>query len=217
MVVLDDVHHLDAGPSLDSLVTLVGHVRGTTQIALAGRSMPMPLARIRSRARALEIGVDGLALTHEDARSLLRAAGANLPDEDADELARRTEGWAAGLYLAALCRTRDSPSPTDALSGGKDRLIADYLRFELLSRLPQRDLTFLNRTAVLDRMCGPLCDAVLAETGSTEQLELLRRENLFLVPLDGRGHWYRYHPLFRDLLAGNARCRRDTRPVESRR
>jgi LuxR family maltose regulon positive regulatory protein len=202
VLVLDDVHHLEAGPSLDSLVTLVGHVRGTTQIALAGRSMPLPLARIRTQGRALEIGMDGLAFTQDGARSLLRAAGANLPDDEADELARRTEGWAAGLYLAALARTRDSPSATAGLVDGEDRLIADYLRFELLSRLSQRDLAFLNRTAVLDRMCGPLCDVVLQDTGSAERLELLRTENLFLVPLDGQAHWYRYHPLFRDLLRG---------------
>ncbi|HLM07769.1 MAG TPA: LuxR C-terminal-related transcriptional regulator [Blastococcus sp.] len=200
VVVLDDVHHLEPGPSLDALVTLVGHVRGTTQIALAGRSMPVPLARIRTQGRVLEIGADALAFPPGGARSLLRAAGADLPDDEADELARRTEGWAAGLYLAALARTGNGPSPTEAAADDGDRLIADYLRFELLSRLSQRDLAFLNRTAVLDRMCGPLCDAVLEETGSTQRLEQLRTENLFLVPLDGRAQWYRYHPLFRDLL-----------------
>jgi LuxR family transcriptional regulator, maltose regulon positive regulatory protein len=102
-------------------VTLVGSVRGATQIALAGRSMPMPLARIRTQGRARELGVDGLAFTEDGARSLLRAAGAHLPEAGAEELARRTEGWAAGLYLAALARTQDGPSSATALAGGEPR------------------------------------------------------------------------------------------------
>jgi LuxR family maltose regulon positive regulatory protein len=137
---------------------------------------------------------------------LLRAAGAGLLDREVDQLARRTEGWAAGLYLAALSRTAAGhlAGPPGA---GHDRLVADYLQSELLSRLSPRDLSFLTRTAVLDRLCGPLCDAVLEESGSAAELEHLREENLFLVPLDDRGQWYRYHPLFRDLL--RARLDRD--------
>jgi len=208
VLVVDDVHHLRDGVSLDALTTLVGHVRGTTQIALAGRSMPVPLARQRAQGRAVLIGAESLAFTEDGARSLLRAAGADLPDEQVAELVRRTEGWAAGLYLAALSRTRLRLAAGNDESRG-DRLVAEFLQSELLSGLSPRDLSFLTRTSVLDRLSGPLCDAVLQEPGSADELEHLRDDNLFLVPLDGEGRWYRYHPLFRDLL--RARLDRDGR------
>lgn len=193
VLVLDDVHHLHDGPSLDALVTLVGHVRGRTQIALAGRAMPVPLARDRARGRMIEIGPQDLAFTEDGARALLRAAGVDLPDEDLVALTRRTEGWAAVLYLAAI-----SPSPGKA--AGDHPLVAEYLQSELLAGLSPQDLSFLTRTAVLDRLSGPLCDAVLEEQGSAHALERLQRSNLFLVPLDEEHRWYRYHTLFRDLL-----------------
>jgi LuxR family maltose regulon positive regulatory protein len=199
VLVLDDVHHLRDGPSLDALVTLVGHVRGTTQFALAGRRMPVPLARQRAQGRAVEIGADGLAFSEDGARALLRAAGADVPDLEVAQLARRMEGWAAGLYLAALFRTRLRLVAGTA-AGGEDRLAFDFLQNELLSRLSRKELSFLTRTSVLDRLCGPLCDAVLDQSGSAAELEELQRSNLFLVPLDGQGQWYRYHSLFRDLL-----------------
>jgi len=199
VLALDDVHHLRDGASLDALVTLVGHVRGTTQIALAGRGMPLPLARHRAQGRALELGVESLAFSDEGARSLLRAAGAELPDEELARLARRTEGWAAGLYLAALAHSETRPS-RGLGSDGDYRFIGDFLQSELLSRLSPEDLSFLTRTSVLDRLSGPLCDAVLDQEGSAAELEHLQANNLFIVPLDGSGEWYRYHSLFRDLL-----------------
>src|SRR3954447_2050254 len=199
VLVVDDVHHLEDGASLDALVTLVGHVHGATQLALAGRRMPLPLAAQRAQGRAVGIGTDDLAFTEDGARSLLRAAGADLADEEVVALAHRTEGWAAGLYLAALSRTVRRIGAGPAFPDD-DRLMSDYLQSELLSRLSPRELNFLTRTAVLDRLCGPLCDAVLEETGSTAELEQLEQNNLFLVPLDGRGRWYRYHASFRDLL-----------------
>jgi LuxR family maltose regulon positive regulatory protein len=198
VLVLDDVHHLRDGASLDALVTLVGHVRGTTQIALAGRSMPVSLARQRAQGHAVEIGMQSLAFTEEGARSLLRAAGAELPDAEVARLARHTEGWAAGLYLAALSRT-GLRLATEVRDDG-DRLVADFLQSELLDRLSPQDLSFLTRTSALDRLSGPLCDAVLQESGSATVLEHLQKDNLFLVPLDGERRWYRYHSLFRDLL-----------------
>jgi LuxR family maltose regulon positive regulatory protein len=209
VLVVDDVHHLQDGPALDALVTLVGHVRGTIQIALAGRGMPLPLSRQRAQGRTVEIGVADLTFTEDGARSLLRAAGADLPDGEVAALAQRTEGWAAGLYLAALTRTGTRTGPRIAVAAGDDRLVADYLESELLSRLSPRDLSFLTRTAVLERLSGPLCDALLEEPGSTAELEHLQRDNLFLVPLDAQGRWYRYHSLFRDLL--RARLDRDGR------
>ena len=200
VLVVDDVHHLQDGPSLDALVTLVGHVRGTTQIALAGRGMPVPLARPRAQGRVVDITTDDLAFTADGARTLLAAAGARLPEDEVVALTRRTEGWAAGLYLAALAGSAPVTGRRDARSGWAEGLMADYLDSELLSGLSSRDLSFLTRTSVLDRLSGPLCDAVLQESGSTAVLHRLQRDNLFLTPLDGRHRWYRYHPMFRDLL-----------------
>jgi LuxR family maltose regulon positive regulatory protein len=205
VLVVDDVHHLQDGPSLDALITLVGHARATVQIALAGRGMPVPMARQHAQGRAVEISAEGLAFSEDGARALLRAAGADLPDEEVDALVGRTEGWAAGLYLAALSRA--GPPTGTGSPGNDDRLVTEYLQSELLSRLPARDLTFLTRTAVLDRLSGPLCDAVLGQSGSAAQLEHLQRDNLFLVPLDGQGRWYRYHSLFQEFL--RARVERD--------
>src|SRR4051794_26250958 len=200
VLVVDDVHHLRDGPALDALVTLVGHVRGTTQLALAGRGMPVPLARQRARGAVVDIDARDLAFTEQGARSLLAAAGADLPDDEVVELARRTEGWAAGLYLAALSRLEALAGLRTVLPGAEHGLVADYLQAELLTGLSSQDRSFLTRTALLDQFSGPLCDAVLQQAGSAAQLEHLEHDNLFLVPLDGRHRWYRYHPLFRDLL-----------------
>lgn len=196
VLVVDDVHHLRDGAALDALVTLAGHAGAMTQVALAGRGMPVPLARLRAQGRVLDIGVDGLAFSGGAARSLLRAAGADLPDEEVAALARRTEGWAAGLYLAARARTASRRPGTD----GGERLAGEYLQAELLTGLAPQDLDFLTRTSVLDRLSGALCDAVLDRSGSAAELERLQGDNLFLVPLDGQGTWYRYHPILRDLL-----------------
>jgi LuxR family maltose regulon positive regulatory protein len=199
VLVVDDVHHLGDGPALDALVALVGHVRGPAQIALAGRAMPVPLARHRGQGRVVEIGAADLAFDPDAARSLLRAAGADLPEQEAGLLVARTEGWPAGLYLAALART--GPRVDSGADAGTDeRLLADYFQSELLSGLSRHDVDFLVRTSVLDHLSGPLCDALLGRSGSTAELERLERNNLFLVPLDGRRQWYRYHPLFRELL-----------------
>jgi len=199
VLVVDDVHHLVDGAALDALVALVDHVRGTTQIALVGRALPVALARQRTGGRVVQIGVQDLAFGPEGALSLLRAAGAEVSAEDATGLARQTEGWAAGLYLAALSRGGPGPG-AGPVSGRDDRLLADYLQTELLAGLTPRELDFLTRTSVLDQLSGPLCDAVLQGAGSAGRLEHLERSNLFLVPLDGPRTWYRYHPLFRDLL-----------------
>ena len=142
-----------------------------------------------------------------------------LDDGDVAELHRRTEGWAAGLYLAALY-LREGGALTGAagsFSGG-DRLVSEYVEAELLARISERQRVFLTRTAVLDRMCGPLCDAVLELSGSAATLADLARSNLLLVPLDRRGQWYRYHHLFRDmLLAELERLEPDRIPVLRRR
>lgn len=205
-VVVDDVHHLRDGPALDALVSVVDHARGATRVVLAGRAIPVPLARRRAQGSVVEVDAADLAFTESGARSLLRAAGADLADDEVAVLMRRTEGWAAGLYLAALTRPGVPAERAPAVDAG-DRLMRDFLESELLAGLAREDLSFLTRTSVLERLSGPLCDAVLEVPGSGAELDHLQRENLFLVPLDGDGEWYRYHPVFRELL--RARLERD--------
>ena len=140
-------------------------------------------------------------MTCEEASSLLREADVALGDDEVTELHQRTEGWPAGLYLAALYLREGGPFAGAAVSfGGDDRLVSEYMKAEFLSRVSRRQRVFLTRTAVLERMCGPLCDAVLDVAGSAAVLADLAGSNVLLVPLDRRGEWYRYHHLFRDML-----------------
>ena len=149
----------------------------------------------------MEIGPGDLSLTREEASLLLRAAEVALGEDEVTELHRRTEGWAVGLYLAALyLREGGSPGGAAASFGGDDRFVSQYVESELLSRISQQQRVFLTQTAVLERLCGPLCDAVVDHDGSVAVLADLARSNLLLVPLDRRGQWYRYHHLFRDML-----------------
>ena len=121
--------------------------------------------------------------------------------DEVAELHRRTEGWPAGLYLAALSlREGGSPGGAAISAGGDHRFVSEYVESEFLARISRRQRAFLTRTAVLERMCGPLCEAVLDRPGSAATLDDLARSNLLLVPLDQRGQWYRYHHLFRDML-----------------
>ena len=148
-----------------------------------------------------EIGVADLRLNEQEAGLLLEAAGVELDASELSELTERTEGWPAGLYLAALSLQAGSAIPAGAGAfNGDDRFVSEYFRFELLSRLPRAEAQFLEYTSVLDRMSGGLCDAVLQTTGSARMLETLERTNGFVVPLDRRDEWYRYHHLFGQLL-----------------
>ena len=124
-----------------------------------------------------------------------------LGEDEVAELHRRTEGWPAGLYLAALYLREGGTLGSAAVSfGGDDRFVSEYMESEFLARISRRQRVFLTRTAVLERMCGPLCEAVLDLPGSAATLADLARSNMLLVPLDRRGQWYRYHHLFRDML-----------------
>jgi LuxR family maltose regulon positive regulatory protein len=163
----------------------------------------LPVALLRARGQVAEVGTAELAMDQGEGAALLEGAGVVLSDTDVAELVGRTEGWPVGLYLAALARTAGGPRHTAGFTfTGDDRFMADYLRSELLVHLPPELVVFLTRTAVLERMCGPLCDAVLASRGSGRTLESLEESNLLLVPLDRRREWYRYHQLFRELLLG---------------
>ncbi len=201
-LVLDDVHLLRNSECQAALSVLADHVPAGSRLAVAGRAQPpLRVARLRAEGRILEIGPGDLALSRDEASLLLRNAGIAVGEDEVTELHRRTEGWPAGLYLAALYLREGGPFARAAVSfGGDDRLVSEYVESEFLARISRHRRAFLTRTAVLERMCGPLCDAVLEESGSAGVLAELERSNLLLVPLDRRGQWYRYHHLFRDML-----------------
>jgi len=202
VLVLDDAHLLWNTECRDALSVLADHVPPGARLVLAGRDAPpLRIARLRVEGRILEIGPAELSLSHQEAASLLHAADVRLGDDDVAALHKRTEGWAAGLYLAALyLREGGSVQGAGDAFGGDDRLVSQYMESEFLGRISARHREFLTRTAVLERMCGPLCEAVLDQPGSAAELAELVRSNLLLVPLDRRGFWYRYHHLFRDML-----------------
>ncbi len=178
-----------------------------SRLVLAGRDEPpLRVARLRAEGRILEIGPADLSLTCTEAASPLRGVGLELGADEVAELHRRTEGWPTGLYLAALYLREGGSLPGAAVSfGGDDRLVSQYIESELLARISRRQRVFLTRTAVLERMSGSLCEAVLEVPGSAATLAELARSNLLLVPVDRRGQWYRYHHLFRDMLLGELR------------
>jgi LuxR family maltose regulon positive regulatory protein len=202
VLLLDDVHTLHNRECRAALSALADHVPGGSRLALAGRAEPpLRIARLRAEGRILEVGPGDLSLTPEEASSLLLNADVALSEDEVAELHRRTEGWPAGLYLAALYLREGGPLASAAVSfGGGDRLVSEYMESEFLARISRRQRVFLTRTAVLERLSGPLCDAVLELSGSAVTLADLARSNLLLVPLDRRGEWYRYHHLFRDML-----------------
>jgi LuxR family maltose regulon positive regulatory protein len=202
VLVVDDVHLLHNTECRDALSVLADHVPAGSRLVLAGRDEPpLRIARLRAEGRLLEIGPGDLSLSREDAAALLRAAEVTLGGDEVAALHRQTEGWAAGLYLAALGLKEGGPLGTAAVSfGGDDRLVSQYMEAEFLARISARHRAFLTRTAVLERMCGSLCEAMLEQPGSAATLTELAHSNLLLVPLDRRRQWYRYHHLFRDML-----------------
>src|SRR5580700_2735538 len=198
VLVLDDVHLVRNSECRAALSVLADHVPDGSRLVLAGRDEPpVQIARLRAEGRVLEIGLGDLSLTRHEAAFLLRTAEVTLGEDDVAELHRRTEGWPVGLYLAALYLREGGSLARAALSfGGDDRLVSEYLESEFLERISQKQRVFLMRAAVLERMSGPLCEAVL----------------------DQRGQWYRYHHLFRDMLQAELeRHEPDLIPVLRRR
>ena len=201
-LVLDDVHLLRNSECRAALSVLADHVPAGSRLVLSGRAEPpLRIARLRAEGRITEVGPADLSLTAAEAASLLRAAEVVLGEREVAELHRRTEGWPVGLYLAALYLRAGGSLPGAAASfGGDDLFVSEYVESEFLERISSTERAFLTRTAVLERMSGPLCEAVLDVPGAGAILADLARSNLLLVPLDRRGHWYRYHHLFRDML-----------------
>ncbi|HEU0213591.1 MAG TPA: LuxR C-terminal-related transcriptional regulator [Jiangellaceae bacterium] len=203
LLVLDDYNLVEAPLVHRSITFLLDHLPPGLLLVLASRSdPPLPLARLRGRGRLAELRTAELRFTLDEATSLLReAVGPNLSGDVVAVLAARSEGWAAGLQLAALS-LRGQPDPTGLVAtfSGSNRYILDYLTEEVLERQPQEIREFLLETSVLERLSGPLCDAVTGRKDCQATLETIERANLFLVPLDDMRCWWRYHHLFTDLL-----------------
>jgi LuxR family maltose regulon positive regulatory protein len=207
VLALDDLHRITEPRCLNALASLVRHVPEGSQIALSARGKPvLGLGALRAQGLALELGPDDLRMDQAEARELLVAAGIEAPDEGVAELMRQTEGWAAGLYLAALAMRARGAFEVDAKAiAGTDRGVYDYLTSELLAELPADTRRFMVRSAVLERLTGPLCDAVLEATDSAAVLDSLAESNMFLVPLDPHRESYRYHHLFQEVLVSELR------------
>jgi LuxR family transcriptional regulator, maltose regulon positive regulatory protein len=203
VVVLDDYHVIEARDVLDGMAFLVEHLPPQIHLVIASRADPaLPLARLRGRGELIEIRAADLRFTPEEAAAYLNGVmGLGLTAADVTALEDRTEGWIAALQLAALSmRGRDDVAGFIAGFAGDDRYIVDYLVEEVLQRQSDQVRRFLLQTSILDRLSGPLCDAVTGRDGGKAMLETLDRENLFLIPLDDRRQWYRYHHLFADVL-----------------
>ncbi|MBS1879562.1 MAG: hypothetical protein JST31_08620 [Actinobacteria bacterium] len=202
VLVLDELERIEAPAALEIVAALCRGISPGSQLALASRTEPtVGLGRLRASRRLTELGTRELAMTKGECATLLAAIGVELSPRQLDAIARRTEGWAAALYLAGLA-LGGSADPGRALARftGDDRIVADYLREEFLLPASRNRAAFLRRAAALERLSGPLCDFALEREGSGLVLAELSRANMLLVPLDRRGEWYRLHPLLREML-----------------
>ena len=214
LLVLDDYHLIDAQPVHVSLGFLLEHLPPGLHLVLASRAdPPLPLARLRAGGQLAELRAADLRFTADEAAALLReSAGADLPAAAVAALAARTEGWVAGLQLAALSLAGQAdPAGFVAAFSGSHRYVLDYLAEEVLDRQQEELRTFLLETSVLERLSGGLCDAVTGRTDSQAMLERVEQAGLFLVPLDEVRGWWRYHHLFADLLRARLQQQRPGR------
>ena len=205
LLVLDDYHMIDARPIGQALTFLLDHLPPQLHLVIASREdPPLPLARLRGQGKLIELRAADLRFVPAEAAEFLNVVmGLNLTTENIAALEARTEGWITGLQLAALSMQghHDTVSFIKSFTGSH-HFVLDYLLEEVLHQQSESVQAFLLRTSILDRLCGPLCDAVLPDTmgSGQETLEYLERANLFIVPLDNERRWYRYHHLFGDLL-----------------
>jgi LuxR family maltose regulon positive regulatory protein len=203
VLVLDDYHVIDAPDIQNGIAFLLEHLPPQVHLVIAGRADPvLPLARLRARGELVEIRAADLRFTADEAAAYLSGSmGLELTGPDVAVLEDRTEGWIVALQLAALSmQGREDVAAFIAGFAGDDRYIVDYLAEEVLQRQPEDVQHFLLQTSILDRLSGPLCDAVTGQDNGKLRLAALERANLFLVPLDDRRQWYRYHQLFADVL-----------------
>jgi LuxR family maltose regulon positive regulatory protein len=203
VLVLDDYHVIRESRCHDQVASLLFHLPPTILLVLITRADPrLPLARLRTIGDMVEIRMRELRFTAMQAAALVHAvSGAELSAADLADLVERTEGWPAGLYLAALSlRGHPAPGAFVRQFTGNNRFVVDFLAEEVLGRQPAAVRQFLARTSILDRFCAPLGDAVVGSGNAAEIIEVLDRENLFVVPLDETRGWYRYHHLFAQVL-----------------
>jgi LuxR family maltose regulon positive regulatory protein len=202
-LVLDDYHMIEAQPIHDALTFLLDHLPSQMHLVIASRAdPPLPVARLRGRGQLTELRVDDLRFTPDEVAEFLnRIMGLGLSVDDITALDSRTEGWIAGLQMAAVSmQGRENISGFVAEFTGSQHYILDYLIEEVLQRQSESVQSFLLQTSILERMSGPLCDAITGTGNSHAMLEHLEHANLFVFPLDDNHHWYRYHILFADLL-----------------
>ena len=207
ILVLDDYHAIDARSVDDALAFLLEHAPPQMHLVIATREDPnLPLARWRARGQLTELRAADLRFTAAEAATFLnQSMGLALSEDDITALENRTEGWIAGLQMAALSmQGRPDIAGFIQAFAGSHRFVLDYLLEEVLQRQPERVHDFLLQTAILDGLYGPLCDAVTGRKDGAEMLEALERGNLFVVPLDDRRQWYRYHHLFADVLRAHS-------------
>jgi LuxR family maltose regulon positive regulatory protein len=220
VLVLDDYHTIEGTTVHDGMAFLLEHLPAQVHVVLATRAdPPLPLARIRAHGELVEIRVADLRFTADEAAAFLNdVMGLDLTANDVAALEGRTEGWAAALHLAALSmQGRDDAAAFIAGFAGDDRYVVDYLVEEVLERQPEDVRSFLLDTSILSGMSAPLCDAVIGLESGRATLEALDRANLFLVPLDDRRRWYRYHHLFGDVLRARLLDERPDRVPELHR
>jgi LuxR family maltose regulon positive regulatory protein len=203
VLVLDDYHVVESRSVHGGLAFLLDHLPAGLHVVVASRSNPpFPLARLRAQGQLAELRAADLRFTSQESEAFLREVQAlDLSPGEVASLEDRTEGWAVGLQLAALSlRERPDPGAFVEAFTGTHRYVLDYLTEEVLDRQPERVRSFLLQTSILDRLTGPLCDAVTCGSDGPQMLEHLERANLFLVPMDDERRWYRFHHLFTDLL-----------------
>jgi LuxR family transcriptional regulator, maltose regulon positive regulatory protein len=221
VLVLDDYHVISNDEIHAAVAYLVERMPSSLRLVLATREdPPLPLGRLRARGQLAELRADVLRFSSAETTAFLNdSLGLDLSVDDLERLQARTEGWPAALYLAALS-LRGESDPTRLIDAfaGDDRHVVDYLTGEVLARLSGELRSFLVRTSILTRLCGPLCDVVAETNGSDRILDELERSNLLLVPLDTKRRWYRYHQLFAELLRYELeRTEPDTVPALHRR
>lgn len=202
ILVIDDVQMLQDPLCHQALAQLMGRLPDRSRIVLLGRAWPSGmLSRLRTDRKLVEVGREHLALSDPEAAEVARGVGARWDEPTVEAMNAQAEGWAAGLYLAALAKTGELPLGQHAFdTEGGDRSITDYLWSELLARTTPEDVRFLEETSVLERLSGEICDAITGEVGAAARLAAFEEANLMVVPLDRTATWYRYHSVFRGAL-----------------
>jgi LuxR family maltose regulon positive regulatory protein len=220
VLVLDDYHVIESQPIDEALAFFVDHLPPQLRLVIASREDPqLPLARLRVRGQLTELRAADLRFSPAEAADFLnRVMGLNLAAEDLAALENRTEGWIAGLQLAAISMQGQADVTRFIQSfTGSHRFVLDYLVEEVLQRQPEHVRRFLLQTSILDRLCGSLCNAVTGQEDGKALLEILERGNLFVIPLDDQRQWWRYHHLFAEVLQAHLREKQPDRVSEFHR